>query len=270
MRSEEPAPVLTVLGSGTALPSAERHSAAYHLDLPGASVLLDCGPGTLHGLARHGVDWAGLTHVVVTHFHTDHVGDLAAIPFAMRLTAAPERTAPLTLVGPPGFRSFLKRLAAALGEYVLEPGFPVVVHEVSAEAPYEEGSGAFSLEARPTPHTEESVAYRVRTHRGAVGYTGDTGPSTEVAAFLRGCRVVVAECALTDPPEMDRHLSPRLVAQLAAVAEPELLVLTHVYPPSSPADAAERVAELYHGTVLAGWDGMRITLGEDMPSVDPK
>jgi hypothetical protein len=43
-----------------------------------------------------------------------------------------------------------------------------------------------------------------------------------------------------------------------------------VYPPASPADAAERVADLYHGRVLAGWDGMRITLGEGLPSVDPK
>lgn len=264
-----PASVLTVLGSGTALPDARRHSAAFHLALPRAGVLFDCGPGTLHGLARHGIDWPGLTHIVVSHFHNDHVGDLAAIPFAMKQTAAPERNAPLHLLGPAGLRGFLDRLAAAMGPHVLDPGFPVITRELAPGDPYEDIGGGFVLEAHRTPHTDESVAYRIRCEEGVLGYTGDTGPSTEVAAFLRGCRVLVAECALPDPAPMDRHLTPRLVAQLAAVAEPDLLVLTHVYPPQTPAEAEARVSELYRGAVVAAMDGMRVRLGPDGPVVDP-
>ena len=120
-----------------------------------------------------------------------------------------------------------------------------------------------------TPHTDESVAYRVRGDWGVVGYTGDTGPSAEVARFLAGCDVLVAECALTDPPTMERHLSPALVAELAGVAGPELLVLTHVYPDQSPEEAAMRVSERYGGRVVAARDGMRIVLGPAGPAVDP-
>ncbi|MGD8602770.1 MAG: hypothetical protein PVF19_15565, partial [Gemmatimonadota bacterium] len=79
----------------------------------------------------------------------------------------------------------------------------------------------------------------------------------------------ISECSLSDPPDMDRHLSPRLVAQLGAVSAPDLLVLTHVYPPLTPERAVEQVSRLYHGRVVAGRDGMRIVLGADGPAVDP-
>lgn len=261
--------VLTVLGSGTALPDARRHSASYHLSLRRAGILLDCGPGTLHGLSEHGVDWAGVTHVFVSHYHNDHVGDLAAIPFAMRQPQAPKRTVPLTLVGPPGFTGFVNGLAAALGPHVTDPELPVVVREVCPEEPYRDADAGFTVDAHPTLHTDESQAYRLSGPWGVVGYTGDTGPSTALAAFLRGCGVLIAECALTDPPTVDRHLSPRGVAQLAAVAEPDLLVVTHVYPDQTPSEAATRVSRLYHGAVIAARDGMRIELGPDGPLVDP-
>jgi ribonuclease BN (tRNA processing enzyme) len=90
-----------------------------------------------------------------------------------------------------------------------------------------------------------------------------------VASFLVGCDVVVAECALTDPPGMDGHLSPRRVAELASVAAPRLLVLTHVYPDQTPDQAADRVRGLYAGPVVAARDGTRIILSPDGPVVDP-
>lgn len=267
MRRQEPSPVLTILGSGTALPG--RHSAAHHLKLPGASILLDCGPGTLHGLAEHRIDWAGLTHVAVSHYHNDHVGDLAAIPFAMKQLVAPARTAPLTLIGPGGFRGFLERLANAMGPHVLEPGFDVIVREVGPGRSYEEARADLTLQVQPTPHTEESMAYRLSGAWGSVGYTGDTGPSEAVAGFLAGCDVLVAECALADPPEIEGHLSPKLLAELAVDARPELLVLTHVYPVQTVAEAVARVADRYDGAVVGAWDGMRITIGPGGPTVDP-
>lgn len=242
-------------------------SASHHLRLPRASILLDCGPGTLHGLAEHGVDWPGLTHVVVSHYHSDHVGDLAAIPFAMKQRLAPPRPGPLTLVGPVGFHAFLERLAAALGAHVLEPGFEVIVREVAPGEGFRDDAGDFTLECEPTPHTDESLAYRIHGSWGAVGYTGDTGPSPDVAAFLRGCSVLVAECAHKDPPDTERHLSPLTLAELSRFAEPELLVVTHVYPDQTPEEAARGVAVGYGGRVVAATDGMRIELGADGPTV---
>jgi ribonuclease BN (tRNA processing enzyme) len=96
------------------------------------------------------------------------------------------------------------------------------------------------------------------SNRALVGYTGDTGPSDSVNTFLTGCSLLVSECALDDPPEMDGHLSPRGVAALAAIARPELLVLTHVYPPQAPHSAARAVQQAYSGPVVAAQDGLRL------------
>jgi len=249
--------VLTVLGSGTLLPDAARCSAAFHLEVQGRGILLDCGTGTLHGLARWGVAWRDIDLVAISHYHTDHVGDLAALLAALKFSG---RARPLTLIGPLGFRDFLGRLAAAFGAYVLDPGFDVRVVELSESDHWNGDWIGTSVRCCPTPHTEESVAFRVVGTWGSLGYTGDTGPSTDVADFLAGCVVIVAECALGDPPDLGTHLSPRTVASLAQRAVPKLLVLSHVYPPQTPDDALARVKESYEGEAVVARDGLRMSL----------
>lgn len=253
------ASALTVLGAGTLLPSAERSSAAFFVEAPGLRLLLDCGPGTLHGLARHGIAWQAITHVALSHTHLDHVGDLPALLFALKHGPVPPRTRPLVVVGPRGFGRYLERLSGALGDWVVDPGFALDVVELEGGAPLEEPVSRMILRAHATPHTDASLAYRVELPAGAVGYTGDTGPSDGVADFLSGCHVLVAECGQADPPTLDTHLSPRTLAELARRAEPGVLVVTHVTPPLTPAGAvAGIVGAGYRGRVVAGEDGMRL------------
>jgi len=207
----------------------------------------------------------------VSHFHTDHVGDLAGLLFALEYGARPRREEPLVLVGPTGLSAFVDRVAGAFGAYVRRPSFGLEVVELGSQR----GSDLFSvarglsLRAHRTPHTETSLAYRIEGPWGGLGYTGDTGPSEEVADFLTGCRVLVAECAFDDPPATELHLSPTLLAEMARRGRPELLVVTHVYPPLAPSEAVRRVSEGYPGPVVAGVDGMRIRLRARGADVDP-
>lgn len=248
------------LGSGTLTPSATRHSAAHLVEAGGARLLLDVGFGTVHGFDRHGIDWPGLTHVVLSHFHTDHIGDLAPYLFALTYGTGPEgRTAPLILVGPPGLASVLEGLAMAHGPWVLDPPFPLEVLEVGRRDRWEDPEGRFTLTCHPTPHTPESVAWRVETPHGVVGYTGDTGPDDAVGDFLAGAVVLACECAVPDGSDVPIHLTPSQVARLAGRARPELLVLTHVYAPLVPDDTPHLVRQAgYDGAVVAAYDGLRI------------
>jgi ribonuclease BN (tRNA processing enzyme) len=255
--------LVTVLGSGTLLPDDQRRSPAHLVELEGARLLLDCGSGTVHGFDRHRVSWRSLTHVALSHFHTDHVGDLAPLLFALEYGVRPRREEALVLIGPPGVGAFLERLAAAHGEWVTRPGFPLQVIELGRSDAWHEPKGRFTLRTHATPHTASSVAYRVEHPDGHVGYTGDTGPSAELGRFLRGVALLICECTLEDPPAMDLHLSPRSVATLAHDAEPDLLLVTHVGPLLRP----HRVPKLleragYAGRVLAARDGTRVDVQE--------
>lgn len=242
------------------MPDHARHGAAHLVQAGGALLLMDCGPGTLHGVDRFGVAWAELTHIAVTHYHSDHVGDLPALMQALKHGLTPRRTRPLTLLGPRGFRRFLDRLACVVGSQVVDPGFPLDIVELGPGEVHADGAADLRVSCMPTPHTPESVAYRVGGGGANVGYTGDTGPSELVASFLAGCDVLVAECTLPDPPTMTTHLSPVGLADLASVARPRLLVVTHVAPPSTPPAAAAAVAARYDGEVVAGRDGLTIPL----------
>jgi ribonuclease BN (tRNA processing enzyme) len=252
---------LTVLGSGTLVPDHRHHGAAHLLRVGPLLALMDCGPGTVHNFTRHEVAWSDLTHVLITHFHTDHVGDLSALMQALKHGVRPPRTRPLTLVGPAGFGAFLERLAAATGRHVVETGFALRIVEVEERAPWTDGEAELRVTCVRTPHTAESVAYRVEAGGVAVGYTGDTGPSDAVADLLRGCDVVVGECTQPDPPLTDTHLSPSGLAALARATRPGTLVVTHVAPPSTPEDAAAAVATAWGGKVVAGRDGLVVPLG---------
>lgn len=250
-------PRLTVVGSGTLLPDDDRRSSAYHLRAGGLDCLLDCGSGTLHGFDRHGIEWQALDVVAFSHYHTDHLGDLAPLLFALKHGPRPPRSAPLTILGPPGLLERLDGLAAAFGESVEDPGFPLELVEVGRSGSWSGPDGGPALRFHPTPHTERSVAHRWEADGVVVAYTGDTGPDAELAGFLAGADVLVCEVSLPDSADMDNHLTPRSAAELARRAQPRLLVTTHVYPPLVPAEVPAQVrAAGFSGRAEAARDGM--------------
>jgi ribonuclease BN (tRNA processing enzyme) len=237
---------LTIVGSGTAAPEAERVCSGYLLDHDDTRLLFDCGPGVVHHLARFGLPWPRLDHVFLTHFHNDHTGDLPMLLFALKHTLRPARTRPLTLWGPHGLQERLRAMEAALGSHVADPGFPLLIRELTPGDAFAVGS--VSVRVADTPHTPESVCYRVEAGGATVGYTGDTGPSDEVGRFMADVDVLVAECSLPDAEAMETHLTPASAARLAAVASPRRLVLTHVYPHLGQEDVPALVR-------AAGWRG---------------
>lgn len=238
---------LTVLGCGTAAPEPHRVCSSFFLEADGLRLLLDCGPGAVHHAARFGVDWPGITHVLLTHFHNDHVGDLPYLFFAWRWGTLPPRSRPLTLVGPAGTALLLDRLAAAFGSHVAEPDFPVHVHEVRHGDALPLGDG-ITARVHRTPHTDASVAYRIEADGASLAYTGDTDHDSDLAAFLAGVDLLVTECSLPDDDPVDGHLTPSRLAALAGVARPRRLLVSHVYPQLDARDVTGLLA-------AAGWAG---------------
>ncbi|HZF67212.1 MAG TPA: ribonuclease Z [Gemmatirosa sp.] len=250
---------LTTVGTGTAAPHPARVQAGHLVEAGPVRLLLDCGSGVVHRLAALGLDWTAITHVAVTHFHADHTSDLASLVVAWRYGQLPPRAAPVTVVGPPGLADLWARLAAALWDGLPAPGFPVHLVELAAGDALDLGDGV-SLASRAVPHTPESVAYSVTHGRRRIVYTGDTAPDASLGAWAAGCDVLLCECSLPAELAVPTHLTPEQAGDLAAVAGPGLLVLTHFYPPVERVDVPAIVGARWTGPVVLAHDGWSLHL----------
>lgn len=252
---------LVVVGCGTVVPEADRGASCFYLNTGESRVLLDCGPGAVQALARLGLPWGSITDLALTHFHADHVGALPGLFFAFTHGLYDPRSEPLSVWGPVGTRRLFAALAEALGGFMLDPGFEVTIHELAPGGVAELADGT-RLSTHKTPHTDESVAFRLDGGFGAFGYSGDTGRSATLGPFMADVSVFVCECSLRDHEVSDNHLSPSSVADIASAASPDLLVLSHIYPHFRTAeDVASLVAEAgYGGDVRIAHEGLRVTL----------
>ena len=224
-------------------------------------MLLDCGSGVVHRLASLGMPWSTVTHVAITHFHYDHVGDLPAFVAALRWGQLPPRHDSLTLIGPEGTGAWLDRVAAAHGGWVREPGYPLHVVEI-APGPSLALSPAVSISAFRVPHTPESVAYSICSGRARLVYTGDTAYSEALADWAAECDVLLTECSLPAALAIPEHLTPESAGAFAARARPGRLVLTHFYPPVEREDIASLVHARWPGSLVLARDGKVIELQE--------
>lgn len=246
---------LSIIGSGTISLSPTRGCAAYLVDAGEARILLDCGPGAAHTMARHEMDWWGVTHIVLTHFHLDHIGDLPTLIFAWRHARLQARTEPLTVVGPLGTRELVDRWAAALGDWLRNPGFPLDIIEPPLETPFQLATDVV-LTSRSVPHTAESVAYSLEHDGRRLVYTGDTGDDPSLGTWAAGCDLLLAECSLPDSMPVPIHLTPCQTAALATAAAPGMLVVTHMYPPLDGVDLCAELGALWAGPTVIGTDGL--------------
>ncbi|MBX3270960.1 MAG: MBL fold metallo-hydrolase [Sandaracinaceae bacterium] len=246
---------LHVLGSGTAIPHPERGASGYALVADdGAACLLECGPGSTRRWPSAGIDFGSARVVAVTHFHVDHVCDLAAVLFGRAVIDA---EAPLALVGPIGHRGHVAGLRALFTPWLDDPAGLVEVHELA------DGDSLtlppFELSARHVVHAEHALGLRVRADGATLAFSGDSGPCDALVELCRGADVALLECSYPSARETRSHLNATTAAEVACAAGVERLVLTHFYPACDGADLeAEVRAAGYRGALHLARDGDRI------------
>jgi ribonuclease BN (tRNA processing enzyme) len=250
---------LTVLGSGTVVPDGARNSAGYFIETGDVKMMLDCGAGTVHALARFGLPWEQMSHVFVSHFHVDHAGELAALFFAFKYGMRTERSEPLTLIGPPGLNRVLGGLKTAFGNNLFEPGFPVFNLIVSPGGHTSLGEEC-ELTVAKTPHTDESIAVRIEKEGRAICYTGDTDYSEDLAEFFRGADLLISECSFKERREGVPHLAVPDAGKMAARAGVARLLVTHFYFEVVEPELFDELKQYYSGEVIVGADGLTLTV----------
>lgn len=253
---------MTVLGSGVTAPNQRRGEPGHHLRMDGAQLLWDGGSGTRDRMLRAGIDQYALTHVFYTHMHTDHVSEMAPLLFSLRNGKVAPPPPLLRLTGPPDFREYHAALRRVSGDgtWLDHPDMKVEVDTMLAD---ERDFPAFRVRSLPMNHMEgRAIGYRITDAGGAVvAFSGDTGECDAIVELGRRADLLLLECSFPDEEPREGHLTPSRCARIAAAAEPEHLVLVHMYPPCEAHDLAAEVGRGWGGRVTVAEDLMRFSVG---------
>jgi ribonuclease BN (tRNA processing enzyme) len=249
---------LTVIGSGTGVPSLRRGSPCLALKTDSRLLVLDLGAGSLRALLRYGFNFSDIDILALTHLHPDHVGDVIPFLFATRYSLGYTRTAPFRLLAARGFVRFHDLLKEAFAGWVEPPPNLMDLRELAPDRPDEVRDNDLVIKSAPTNHTEGSLAYRVEAQGRSLVYSGDTDESDSLVELARNADLLVLEAA--NPFKVAGHLTPAEAGSLATRAEARRLLLTHFYPPCDEVDVVVLAKKEFSGEVIRAEDGLSLTV----------
>ena len=200
---------VALCGTSAPLPSPDRAKACVAVMAGGKMYIVDSGPESTKNLMMWGVPLGQVAGVFLTHFHSDHIGDLGELNLQTWVGARP---APLAVYGGPGVEQVVAGFNTAYAQddvyriahhtpQVLSPATArMVAHTVAMPATGPRTAvvlddGQMKITAIETNHAPVSPAYAYRfDYRGrSVVVTGDTTADPRLVAGARGADILVSE-----------------------------------------------------------------------------
>jgi ribonuclease Z len=261
----------------------------------GILVLVDVGPGSWEVVDLANLPTAALGAVFLTHFHSDHIGDLGEATTQSWIAG---RAQPLDVYGPAGTARVVEGFATAYAADVAarvahhgDAAMPraaagAVAHEVAlgpepdASAPvFTHGDLTVTMFRVDHAPVEPAVGYRFDYRGRSVVVSGDTRKTASMVEHARGADILVHEALNRDmlsrvPPVAQSlgrarlaklagdittyHTTPVEAAEIARDAGVHHLVLTHLVP--APTNFLTR--RMFMRGVSDVFSG-EVTLGED-------
>ncbi|MGQ3683940.1 MAG: MBL fold metallo-hydrolase [Candidatus Loosdrechtia sp.] len=247
---------LTIIGSGSGMPSKTRAYPCVLLKMQGANLVFDTGPGSLRQLLFADITYLDIDHIYYTHFHLDHSLDLASILFTMRYNE-PQRTRPLFITGPPGLKAFYEGLLTLYEENVKPKHFDLHMREIDKGVLVYD---TWKIIAEPLLHAENSIGFRIESADNRVlVYSGDTDYCDGILRLAKKANTLILECSFPDDSKIEGHLTPLFCAKIAHEAQCDRLILTHFYPSCDRAvkenkDLLKELRNTYQGEIIFAED----------------
>ena len=272
---------VTLLGTGSPIPDPNRAGPSTLVRAGGHVFLVDCGRGVLQRAAAAGVGAAGLSALLLTHLHSDHIAELGDLVITRWVTNFAPDPAPLPIIGPPGTAETVEATLKAFGHDIdyriahhadLNAPPPIEVHEYT-EGPVWDRDGVtirvVSTDHRPVAPT---IGFRIEFGGASVVLAGDTVPCASLDELAAGADALVHTAIRKDilihvPQQRvkdvcDYHSSVQEAAATAARAGVGTLVLTHYVPAIAPGQE-----EQWRALAATEFNG-QIELGDDLHRVE--
>lgn len=251
---------LTVLGSSGGSPTRTNPASGYLVSSGHTTIWLDAGTGTFMPLGTH-TDPGTLSAVVLSHIHVDHCADLFGL--YGYLAYGPSGIVPIPVYVPEGAAEHLAAFAGAGAKHDIR----VVLDIVEVGAGDEVIVGDAQLRFGDAVHSVPGLVTRVETPDGAMAYSGDTGPGSDVASLAKDVDLLLCEASIAGERDEDTypyHLTAGEAGAVAEAARARRLVLTHFATGVEPVMAVAEAKGTFKGAVDAAEPGATFTIGEDL------
>lgn len=249
---------IVILGSGTATPQLRRNASGTLIRGSKSNVLIDMGPGILRRLCEAGVDYKDIDAVLLTHYHPDHVSDLAPFLFAHNYAYGEIRSAPFFVIGPQGLEQLYRGLVKIYGSWIVPGMDRLSMTELKADDEDDFLLDKLEIASVPAVHSRPCVSFRIDEDGKSVTISGDTGYSDSLVSLARGTDVLICECSMPDDQPVTGHCTPSVAARMAKEAGAKKLVLTHFYPPCDEIDVIAHASVFYSGPIVKSEDLLNI------------
>ncbi len=287
-------------GTGSPLPSTARAQNCTLIFAGGRYFLVDAGTGSWETAQLAGFPGERLGGIFLTHFHSDHIGDIGEAALGSWVAG---RDAPLAIYGPEGVDRIVRGLNEA---YALDSAYRTAHHGKGVAPPRSAGLAARAFDgsgplkvfdadglvvtAFPVAHdpVRPAVGYRFDYRGRSIVLSGDTAYAESLVAAAKGADMLIHEAQanhmvgkigassakagdarlakiMADIPAY--HSTPVDAARAANEAGAQLLLLTHLTP-APDNGVAKRIflrgvsKERRRGVRLAE-DGMAVILPEE-------
>ena len=106
---------ITILGSGSALPTIKRRPSAHFVNCNERYVLIDCGEGTQLQLRKYKIKFQRIELILITHLHGDHYFGLVGLLSSMHLLGRKQK---MQIIGPEGLEELIRPQLEIGGAYL--------------------------------------------------------------------------------------------------------------------------------------------------------
>jgi ribonuclease Z len=189
--------------------------------------LFDVGFGVMARIREADVPLASIERLFVSHTHADHIGDFAALLWAMQLEG---RRDGLEVVS-------TKETEARLKEILRLQSTPRVFFGFDVRYVRPEDAGARSVY---TKHLPKNAAYAVEIDGKELVYTGDTARSQRLVGLSRGCDLLIHEATFLESQaafaSKTNHSTAADAAWTAAESGARALAMVHISPANEGRD----------------------------------
>ena len=251
---------VVILGSGTATPQLKRNASGILVRSSSSTILVDIGTGTMRRLCEAGVDYKEIDVVLITHFHPDHVSDLAPFLFAHNYAYGKMRTNRFFVLGPSGLEQLYDGLVKLYGSWIVPTGGRLEIRELSADETDGFLMDTLNILSTPAEHSRPCISLRIDDHGKSVVISGDTNFSENLVRLAHGTDLFICECSMPDDKPIEGHCTPSVAARMASMAAVKKLALTHFYPPCDQIDVVAQASVFYSGPIVKSEDLLKIKI----------